>query len=102
MTPADELETGKAGAGRSPTLEAGAGGVMLSMVHGPDDVERAVRWAKFWPRGDRGMNGGNRDVRRIGPGAVGKCHGRCQPLGQSDDIFGDGQQRDLDYPLSKA
>lgn len=44
-------------------LEAGAGGVMVSMVHGPDDVERAVRWAKFWPRGERGMNGGNRDGR---------------------------------------
>ena len=36
---------------------------MVSMVHGPDDVERAVRWAKFGPRGERGMNGGNRDGR---------------------------------------
>src|SRR4051812_15725756 len=44
-------------------MEAGAGGVMVSMVHGPEDVERAVRWAKFWPRGERGMNGGNRDGR---------------------------------------
>jgi 2-dehydro-3-deoxyglucarate aldolase/4-hydroxy-2-oxoheptanedioate aldolase len=43
------------------TLEAGAHGVMISMVQGPEDVERAVRWAKFWPRGERGLNGGNRD-----------------------------------------
>jgi 4-hydroxy-2-oxoheptanedioate aldolase len=44
-------------------LEAGAGGVMVSMVRSPEDAERAVRWAKFWPRGERGMNGGNRDGR---------------------------------------
>jgi 2-dehydro-3-deoxyglucarate aldolase/4-hydroxy-2-oxoheptanedioate aldolase len=44
-------------------LEAGAGGVMISMVNSPAEVERAVRWAKFWPRGERGVNGGNRDGR---------------------------------------
>ncbi|WP_422929516.1 HpcH/HpaI aldolase family protein [Singulisphaera sp. PoT] len=44
-------------------LEAGAGGVMVSMVRGPADAEQAVRWAKFYPRGERGMNGGNRDGR---------------------------------------
>jgi len=44
-------------------LEAGAGGVMFSMVKSPEDAEQAVRWAKFWPRGERGMNGGNRDGR---------------------------------------
>ena len=44
-------------------LEAGAGGVMVSMVRSPADVEQAVRWAKFHPRGERGMNGGNRDGR---------------------------------------
>ncbi len=44
-------------------LEAGAGGVMVSMVRSPDEAEQAVRWAKFWPRGERGMNGGNRDGR---------------------------------------
>jgi 2-dehydro-3-deoxyglucarate aldolase/4-hydroxy-2-oxoheptanedioate aldolase len=44
-------------------LEAGAGGVMVSMVHSPAEAEQAVRWAKFWPRGERGMNGGNRDGR---------------------------------------
>ena len=45
------------------SLEAGAGGVMISMVRGPEDAEQAVRWAKFHPRGERGMNGGNRDGR---------------------------------------
>jgi 2-dehydro-3-deoxyglucarate aldolase/4-hydroxy-2-oxoheptanedioate aldolase len=45
------------------SLEAGAGGVMISMVRGPDDADQAVRWAKFYPRGERGMNGGNRDGR---------------------------------------
>lgn len=44
-------------------LEAGAGGVMVSMVRGSADAEQAVRWAKFWPRGERGLNGGNRDGR---------------------------------------
>jgi 2-dehydro-3-deoxyglucarate aldolase/4-hydroxy-2-oxoheptanedioate aldolase len=44
-------------------LEAGAGGVMVSMVRSPADAEQAVRWAKFGPRGERGVNGGNRDGR---------------------------------------
>src|SRR3954471_7441502 len=44
-------------------LEAGAGGVMVSMVRSPAEAEQAVCWAKFWPRGERGMNGGNRDGR---------------------------------------
>jgi 4-hydroxy-2-oxoheptanedioate aldolase len=43
------------------SLEAGANGVMVSMVHSPEEADRAVRWAKFYPRGERGMNGGNRD-----------------------------------------
>jgi 2-dehydro-3-deoxyglucarate aldolase/4-hydroxy-2-oxoheptanedioate aldolase len=42
-------------------LEAGAGGVMVSMVRSVEEAEQAVRWAKFWPRGERGLNGGNRD-----------------------------------------
>ncbi len=42
-------------------LEAGAGGIMVSMVRSPEEAEQAVRWAKFWPRGERGLNGGNRD-----------------------------------------
>ncbi|MGP0064760.1 MAG: HpcH/HpaI aldolase family protein [Isosphaeraceae bacterium] len=44
-------------------LEAGAGGLMISMVRSAAEVEQAVRWAKFWPRGERGLNGGNRDGR---------------------------------------
>lgn len=44
-------------------LEAGAGGVMVSMVRNPAEAEQAVRWSKFYPRGERGMNGGNRDGR---------------------------------------
>ncbi len=44
-------------------LEAGAGGVMVSMVRSPEEAEQAVRWTKFHPRGERGMNGGNRDGR---------------------------------------
>ena len=44
-------------------LEAGAGGVMVSMVRSPAEADQAVRWAKFWPRGERGLNGGNRDGR---------------------------------------
>lgn len=44
-------------------LEAGAGGVMVSMVRSAAEADQAVRWAKFWPRGERGVNGGNRDGR---------------------------------------
>jgi 2-dehydro-3-deoxyglucarate aldolase/4-hydroxy-2-oxoheptanedioate aldolase len=44
-------------------LEAGAGGVMISMVRSTSEAEQAVRWAKFWPQGERGLNGGNRDGR---------------------------------------
>ena len=44
-------------------LEAGAGGVMVSMVRDAEHAEQAVRWAKFHPRGQRGLNGGNRDGR---------------------------------------
>src|SRR3954453_2024334 len=44
-------------------LEAGAGGLMVSMVRSAAEVEQAVRWAKFAPRGERGLNGGNRDGR---------------------------------------
>ena len=44
-------------------LEAGANGVMVSMVQSAEEADKAVRWAKFFPRGERGMNGGNRDGR---------------------------------------
>jgi 2-dehydro-3-deoxyglucarate aldolase/4-hydroxy-2-oxoheptanedioate aldolase len=36
---------------------------MISMVRSAADATQAVRWAKFWPRGERGLNGGNRDGR---------------------------------------
>lgn len=42
-------------------LEAGAGGIMVSMVENAAHAEQAVQWAKFFPRGMRGVNGGNRD-----------------------------------------
>jgi 4-hydroxy-2-oxoheptanedioate aldolase len=44
-------------------LEAGAGGVMISMVRSRAEAEQAVRWTKFFPEGERGLNGGNRDGR---------------------------------------
>jgi 2-keto-3-deoxy-L-rhamnonate aldolase RhmA len=44
-------------------LEAGAHGVMVSMSRSAAEAEQAVRWAKFFPRGERGLNGGNRDGR---------------------------------------
>ena len=50
-------------AGVMRVLEAGSGGVMISMVESPEHAEQAVRWAKFAPRGQRGLNGGNRDGR---------------------------------------
>ena len=37
-------------------LEAGAGGVMAAQIHSADEAEEFVRWAKFAPRGTRGMN----------------------------------------------
>jgi 2-dehydro-3-deoxyglucarate aldolase/4-hydroxy-2-oxoheptanedioate aldolase len=42
-------------------LEAGAGGLIVSMVQGVDHAAQAARWALFGPRGERGVNGGNRD-----------------------------------------
>jgi 2-keto-3-deoxy-L-rhamnonate aldolase RhmA len=44
-------------------LEAGAGGVMASMVRQLDEVENLVRWAKFHPLGQRGVNGTGVDGR---------------------------------------
>jgi 2-dehydro-3-deoxyglucarate aldolase/4-hydroxy-2-oxoheptanedioate aldolase len=44
-------------------LEAGAGGVMASMVRGVREVEDLLRWAKFHPRGVRGVNGSGVDGR---------------------------------------
>ena len=44
-------------------LEAGAGGVMASMVKSARQAEGIVSWAKFHPRGRRGVNGTGVDGR---------------------------------------
>ncbi len=44
-------------------FEAGAGGVMASMVRGAARAEQIVTWAKFHPRGLRGVNGTGVDGR---------------------------------------
>lgn len=43
-------------------LEAGAGGVMAAQIHSAEQAEEFVRWAKFTPRGTRGMNTSGRDA----------------------------------------
>src|SRR5271170_4596633 len=35
-------------------LDAGAQGIVVPMVHGPDEVREAARWARFPPEGERG------------------------------------------------
>ena len=42
-------------------LEAGAGGVMAAQIQGADHAEQFVQWAKFAPRGYRGLNTGGHD-----------------------------------------
>ncbi len=44
-------------------LEAGAGGMMAAMIHSAEQAEQFVRWAKFHPRGQRGLNVGGYDAR---------------------------------------
>jgi len=44
-------------------LEAGAGGIMASMVRSAAQAEEIIRWAKFHPRGMRGINGTGVDGR---------------------------------------
>jgi 2-keto-3-deoxy-L-rhamnonate aldolase RhmA len=44
-------------------LEAGAGGVMASMVRRISEVHDLVHWARFHPRGGRGVNGTGVDGR---------------------------------------
>jgi 2-dehydro-3-deoxyglucarate aldolase/4-hydroxy-2-oxoheptanedioate aldolase len=44
-------------------LEAGAGGVMAAMVRTLAQVVEVVAWAKFHPRGQRGVNGSGVDGR---------------------------------------
>lgn len=43
-------------------LEAGASGVMAAQIRTPEEAEQFVRWAKFAPRGDRGLNVGGWDA----------------------------------------
>jgi 2-dehydro-3-deoxyglucarate aldolase/4-hydroxy-2-oxoheptanedioate aldolase len=42
-------------------LEAGAGGVMASMVRDVETARRLVRWGRFPPLGERGINGTGAD-----------------------------------------
>jgi 2-dehydro-3-deoxyglucarate aldolase/4-hydroxy-2-oxoheptanedioate aldolase len=42
-------------------LESGGGGVMAAQIHSADQAEEFVRWAKFHPRGSRGLNTGGWD-----------------------------------------
>lgn len=44
-------------------LEAGAGGVMAAQIFSVEQAEEFVRWAKFAPRGWRGLNTGGVDAR---------------------------------------
>jgi 2-dehydro-3-deoxyglucarate aldolase/4-hydroxy-2-oxoheptanedioate aldolase len=44
-------------------LEAGAGGIMASMVRTVREVENLLTWSKFHPRGLRGVNGTGPDGR---------------------------------------
>jgi len=44
-------------------MEAGAGGVMAAQVRSARQAEEVVRWAKFYPEGLRGVNGGGVDGR---------------------------------------
>jgi 4-hydroxy-2-oxoheptanedioate aldolase len=43
-------------------LETGAGGVMAAQIHSAEEAEQFVRWAKFAPRGARGLNAGGCDA----------------------------------------
>jgi 2-keto-3-deoxy-L-rhamnonate aldolase RhmA len=44
-------------------LEAGAGGIMAAQVKSAAEAEQVVHWAKFHPRGLRGVNGSGVDGR---------------------------------------
>lgn len=44
-------------------LEAGAGGVMAAMVRRVEEVRDLVRWTRFHPHGERGINGTGVDGR---------------------------------------
>ncbi|WP_437201296.1 HpcH/HpaI aldolase family protein [Planctomicrobium sp. SH664] len=44
-------------------LESGAGGVMAAQINTAVEADQFVRWSKFAPRGNRGVNGGGYDGR---------------------------------------
>lgn len=44
-------------------LEAGGGGIMAAQVFSAEQAEQIVRWTKFAPRGNRGLNTGGWDGR---------------------------------------
>jgi 2-dehydro-3-deoxyglucarate aldolase/4-hydroxy-2-oxoheptanedioate aldolase len=44
-------------------IEAGTGGVMAAQIFSAEQAEQFVRWAKFAPRGSRGLNVGGYDGR---------------------------------------
>ena len=44
-------------------MEAGAGGIMAAQVRTAAEADQIVRWAKFWPRGLRGITGAGIDGR---------------------------------------
>jgi len=44
-------------------LEAGAGGIMAAQVRSAAEAEQVVKWAKFHPRGCRGLNTAGWDAR---------------------------------------
>ncbi len=50
-------------------LEAGGSGVMAAMITSAEHAEQFVRWTKFHPRGNRGLNTGGYDAgfARLGP-----------------------------------
>ncbi len=43
-------------------LEAGAQAIMYPRCDGPEEAAEVVRWAKFAPAGQRGLDGGNADA----------------------------------------
>lgn len=56
--------------GVTQCLEAGAGGVMAAQIHSADHAEEFVKWAKFAPRGARGLNISGRDADYTHKGAA--------------------------------